>query len=93
MRIYIAGSIKKDPDYAAKFYAAEKYLLCKGYEPVNPAKTYLQDGSYKDYIDSGLKQLMTCDAIYLLRNWQESFGATLEWNYARTVGLKIIYQV
>lgn len=34
----------------------------------NPVKN--EGAEYKWYIDEGLKQLMTCDAIYMLKNWQ-----------------------
>lgn len=90
MRIYIAGKITNNPDYIEQFAKAENELKKQGYEVINPVK---EEGlEYKWYIDEGLKQLMTCDAIYMLKNWQQSKGASLERRYAGAVGLKIIEQ-
>lgn len=88
MRIYIAGKITNNPDYINQFAKAEQNLIKRGFEVINPVKN--EGAEYKWYIDEGLKQLMTCDAIYMLKNWQQSKGASLERRYARTVGLKII---
>lgn len=90
MKIYIAGSISNDPDYYNKFAEAEKKLIAEGHAVVNPVKS---DGfEYKEYIDMGLCQLMRCEAIYLLKGYENSIGAMLEKHYAETVRLEILYQ-
>ena len=88
MKIYIAGSITKNPDYEKQFSEKEQILSEQGYEVINPAKN--QGFSYKEYIDIGLFELMRCEAIYLLKGYEYSPGARLEKRYAETVGLKII---
>lgn len=88
MKVYIAGKITGNPNYQQQFAEAEKWLLSIGYKPINPAKNECQ--SYKEYIDTGLKQLMDCEAIYLLPNYQDSKGALLEYQYAITTETKII---
>ena len=88
MKVYISGAITNNPNYKEQFEAAEDKLKAAGYEVINPA--YNQGYSYKEYIDHGLFQLMHCDAIYLLKGYEQSTGATLDHDYARTVGLKII---
>lgn len=87
MKIYIAGSISNNPDYEKQFKEAEEKLKAKGYAVLNPVKNL--GFSYRDYINMGLCELMHCDAIYLLKGFQNSIGALLEIQYAQTVGLKI----
>jgi len=39
-----------------------------------------------------LGDLVGCDAIYMLRGWRDSKGATAEHAVAKWIGLEIIYQ-
>lgn len=87
MKIYIAGAITDNPYYKKQFADAEAYLVGKGFEVINPTKN--ECTTYKEYIDTGLAQLKTCDGIFMLPDWEWSKGANLELNYARTVGLKV----
>lgn len=90
MKVYIAGPITNDPDYMAKFQAAEERLLAEGYQVVNPAKN--QGYSYKEYIDIGLFELMHCDAIYLLNGYETSKGAGVEYHYALVTDMIMMYE-
>ena len=87
MKVYIAGAITNDPNYRAHFTSAEFDILAQGHTPVNPAKNV--ENSYRDYINTGLKQLMECDAIYMLHGSITSTGAMLEYHYAKAVGIPI----
>ena len=95
MKVYIAGAITNDPDYKIKFDRAERLLRSEGHDVVNPAKNKPPEGkewTYRDYINAGFKQLMTCNAIYLIKGWTQSNGAYLERMYAWLVGMQILYQ-
>lgn len=88
MKVYIAGAITDNRNYKEQFAAAEERLRSAGHEVFNPARN--QGYSYREYINMGLFELMQCDAIYLLKGYEKSTGATLEHDYARTVGLEVI---
>lgn len=90
--IYIAGPITADPDYRKKFKAAEKRLRAKGFKTLNPAEGVDEGRTYRYYINRGLRQLMYADAIYMLKGWRISQGASLELFYAQTIGMDAIYE-
>ena len=97
-KIYIAGKITGTTDYLERFAKAEEWPNKHGYRGrvINPAK--VSDGlppettTYKDYIHIGLSMLETCDSIFMLMGWEESLGASLELQYATTLGYKVLYE-
>lgn len=58
-------------------------LAKQGLEPVSPLDGVDNGKSYLFYINRGLELLDSCEAIYLLPNWQKSFGARIEYNFAK----------
>lgn len=98
MKIYIAGKITGETNYLKKFDSAEAWLNEHGYKGmvINPAKISAglppESTTYKDYIHIGLSMLETCEAIFMLKGWEESLGASLELQYAMTLGYKVLYE-
>jgi hypothetical protein len=45
-----------------------------------------------DWLKMDLVILERCDAIFMLRGWEDSKGATMEHNFAKEQGLKIYYE-
>ena len=93
--IYIAGKITGTTDYMQRFGAAERYLLLKGAEVMNPTavNAHLPEGSpYRLYMDVGLSMLNYADAIYMLNGWEKSRGAREEFAYAVQRGITVIFE-
>ena len=90
MKIYLSGPISGydiDERKAVFSNAAEK-LTSKGYEVFNPIESIVPK-SYSEYIRYDLKQLLDCDAIYLLNGWRDSEGCRIESQVAKAIGIKI----
>ena len=88
MKIYIAGAITDNPNYEQQFAEAERKLASAGHAVINPVKNL--GFTYREYIDRGLNELMRCDAIYLLKGWEKSNGANLEYLYATITNMAVI---
>lgn len=96
MKIYISGKISDCANYMDNFLKAEQELRNKGYDGVvNPARimaNFPKETRYVDYMVMSLKLLDDCDAIYLLDNFYNSYGARIEYMYALGQGKAVIFQ-
>ena len=74
----------------AAFNAAEKALSQKGYIVLNPAS--LPHGlGYMQYMHIDLAMIDQSDAICMLPGWETSPGANFEKEYARKLGLPVLF--
>ena len=92
MRVYISGPITGHEDYMLNFKDAETYLTEQGYIVFNPAAVNSQmpaETTYEEYMEFDMKMLSMCDAIYLLKGWEQSCGANRELGYAMAAGMKV----
>lgn len=93
--IYISGGITGDPDYESHFGNAERMLSNNGEDVVNPARI-LQDMpsglSWARYMDVALDLLRLCDSVYMLRGWEKSYGAQVEYYYAMGCGKPVFFE-
>jgi hypothetical protein len=92
MRIYIAGPMTGLPalNFPA-FHEAAAKLRAEGHDVVNPAE--INAGPAAEWaacMRADIRELMTCDAVYLLPSWERSKGAALESHIAMALGMKIM---
>lgn len=104
MKIYISGPISGLPIevYTKAFKEAEDTLLMEGWEVVNPvtldhdheaaSKIECPKERWAFYMDKCISALLRCDAIYMLKGWEKSKGASVEMSIANAFDFKIIYQ-
>lgn len=98
MKLYLAGKMSGLPDWGfAAFAKAAAELRAQGHDVVSPAELDAFDdepiGSrpWADYLKRDIPQLLKCDAIALLPNWENSRGARLECHIATELGLDVLY--
>ena len=95
MRLYISGPSTGHEDYMERFLEAEKHLEVQDYSVINPAAVDMElpcELTYEEHIYLDMGMLTTCDAIYMLKGWQESRGANREYGYALGRGLKVMFE-
>lgn len=101
--IYIAGKYRSDTHYGKylNIRHAEEVaikLWREGWAVLCPhLNTALFDDVYSDvegkvWLAGGLEMLTRCDAIYLLKGWEESEGTRAEYTLAEELGLELLHE-
>ena len=91
-KIYISGKITGLPinEVIAKFQATEAKIRRFGFEAVSPLRNGLPlESEWADQMGKDIALLLRADAIYMLPDWQQSEGATLEYLIARQRRMRI----
>ncbi|MDY0102803.1 MAG: DUF4406 domain-containing protein [Lentimicrobium sp.] len=86
-KVYIIGAVTglEREAVVAKFDKAAQALNSAGMAPVNPVEVVQPETGWNDAMRLCIKTMLTCDAVLLLPDWQESRGATLEVMIARNL--------
>lgn len=93
MKIYISGKITGTTDYIKRFERVEKAL--SNYIVINPAKVNAQlpkETTWEEYMKMSMCMLEMCNAIYMLKGWEDSKGARLEYESAKSKNYKIFFE-
>ena len=93
LKIYISGKITGTTDYIKRFERAEKSL--SNYIVINPAKVNAQlpiQTTWEEYMKMSMCMLEMCNAIYMLKDWEDSKGARLEYEFAKSKNYKIFFE-
>lgn len=95
MPLYISGPMSGMPElnYPA-FNAAAEHLRERGYAVVNPAEVQSTkpEMAWGDWMRADIAALLNCDTIYLLKGWEQSKGASLEYYIAESLGMAVMHQ-
>jgi hypothetical protein len=105
MRVYVAGPMRGIPLFNfPAFDHAAKALRDQGHEVFSPAERDREDGfdetivrevtnaEYRAFLKKDLPIVLDCEAMYMLRGWSQSTGASLERHTGRAVGNSLWYQ-
>ena len=97
MKIYISGAISNNKNYMEDFERAEDYLgkeFPKA-EIINPAlvNSFLpKSTTHEEYMKMSFLMLDMADAIFMMKNWKTSCGASQEYGYALAKDKTILFE-
>ena len=104
MKIYISGKMSGIPDYNYPYFDEVENRLNNLFPKatvINPANigraVIIPEGLsekeiYKLYLSAAIGGLFKCDTIYMLKGWQYSFGACLEYLISIALKYEVIYE-
>lgn len=92
--LYLAGPMSGLPDFNfPAFNSKADELRHEGWVVTNPADFPFHEGwEWHQYLRVALRAMTYCDTIYMLRGWQQSRGANLEYEVAVGLGMKVLLE-
>lgn len=94
MKLFMAGPVTGYPNYKLNFNKVARKLQEKNIEFINPIKG-MPVATKKNWtwaMKKTISQLLECNAILLLKDWEKSKGAQLEKSIAEHLGYTIYYE-
>ena len=90
---YIAGKITGLPkrNVKDKFNLVADELSAMGYHVVRPVAVNDDSKTWDDAVRNDIKQMLECDEVHMLPDWQDSRGAQLERDIALRLGMQVVY--
>jgi hypothetical protein len=91
--VYISGPVSGVIDCNEQaFKKAERILNRAGYKTINPVQE-CKDAGLTDWLECMelcLEKEKECNIIYMLKDWENSKGAKIEYKYAKEHDIKIL---
>lgn len=94
LRVYLAGLLDSKGNLEENrqpFFRMEAMLQRFGFGVACPARQPV-GRHYHWYIEQGIKDLLCCHAVVMLKRWRESKGAKLEHQLAKMTGRPVFYE-
>jgi len=90
---YVSGKIIGLPicEVKQKFNTISDELANRGYHVVKPQAVTDDSQPWNDSVRNDIKQMLECDEVHLLPDWQESRGSQLERDIAIRLGMQVVY--
>lgn len=94
-KVYIAGKVTGLPydEAYTHFEKVEIRLRRLGFDVVNPTRIVLKSTEWVNAMRICIKELMSCDAIYMLKGYEDSRGARTELIVASLIGLPVDLEI
>ena len=95
-RMYISGKVSGLDSMVVweKFATKEAQLMAEGVDVINPVRLVSESGigdcQWETIMRCLLPELLQCDELHLLPDWDDSTGAILEKDIAERVGIKVV---
>ncbi len=94
MKVYISGPISGYDlnERQDTFNRIAVHLRERGHTCFNPITNRVPGWGWNDYMRYDIKRLVECEAIYMLKGWVDSKGASIEHDLADKLGLTMYYE-
>lgn len=93
--VYISGPVSHFDleERRAAFATVEERIINLGHKCTNPMKNGVPaDAHWSQHMRVDIGLLLSCDAIYMMKGWEQSERCRLELNVASSIGLPVFFE-